>query len=161
MALALRNWDALGEPESVEQVARAMAMELRAVGCNLNFAPMLDLHVNSESPVTKDRSFGSDPHFVAQYGRRPLIADCGREACFRAPNIFRDMATRRSILIWTCRVFDGTMDRLDSSELIPFAAAVAAGVPTGDDRAHPAAPNRSRKSRFAFAQCLTAFFGAA
>src|ERR1700722_15686054 len=31
----------IGEPALTEQVARAMAVELRAVGCNLNFAPML------------------------------------------------------------------------------------------------------------------------
>src|SRR4029077_8454545 len=29
----------LGDAESVEQVARAIATELRAVGCNVNFAP--------------------------------------------------------------------------------------------------------------------------
>src|SRR5215467_13601300 len=58
----------LGDIHAVEEVARAMAVELRAVGCNLNFAPMLDLHVNPESPVTKDRSFGSDPDRVAQMG---------------------------------------------------------------------------------------------
>ena len=31
----------LGDERSAERVARAMAIELRAVGCNLNFAPML------------------------------------------------------------------------------------------------------------------------
>ena len=51
-----------------EQVARAMAVELRVAGCNLNFAPMLDLNVNPESTVTKDRSFGADPHLVAKMG---------------------------------------------------------------------------------------------
>src|SRR5580698_7190287 len=58
----------LGDAAAVEQVARAMAVELRAVGCNLNFAPMLDLHVNPESAVTRDRSFGSNPHLVAKMG---------------------------------------------------------------------------------------------
>src|SRR5574337_1324567 len=40
----------------VERMARAMARELRAVGCNLNFAPMLDLAINPASPVTTQRS---------------------------------------------------------------------------------------------------------
>src|SRR5580704_18380002 len=39
----------IGDPALTEQVARAMALELRAVGCNLNFAPMLDLHINPDS----------------------------------------------------------------------------------------------------------------
>jgi beta-N-acetylhexosaminidase len=57
-----------GDLGFVEQAARAMAVELRAAGCNLNFAPMLDLNVNPESPVTKDRSFGADPQLVAKMG---------------------------------------------------------------------------------------------
>ncbi|MGH9681555.1 MAG: glycoside hydrolase family 3 N-terminal domain-containing protein, partial [Candidatus Acidiferrales bacterium] len=57
-----------GDPGLAGQVARAMAVELRAAGCNLNFAPMLDLHVNPESPVTKGRSFGGDPRLVAKMG---------------------------------------------------------------------------------------------
>src|SRR5580692_7262315 len=82
----------IGDPDCAEQVARAIAAELRAAGCNLDFAPMLDLHMNAESPVTKDRSFGADPHL--------------------------DLP-----------VFEGTMTRLETTELVPFAAAVAAGVP--------------------------------
>ncbi len=57
-----------GDLQLAEEIARAMAAELRAAGCNLNFAPMLDLHVNAESPVTKDRSFGADPLAVARMG---------------------------------------------------------------------------------------------
>ncbi len=58
----------LGNEDLVQRVARAMALELRAAGCNLDFAPMLDLHVNRESPVTMDRSFGADPQHVARMG---------------------------------------------------------------------------------------------
>ena len=47
------------------RIARAIARELRAVGINLDFAPMLDLATNPDSPVTADRSFGSDPGRVA------------------------------------------------------------------------------------------------
>ena len=56
----------LNDEEAVEQ--QALARELRAVAVNLNFAPMLDLHVNPESPVTKGRSFGADPHRVSRLG---------------------------------------------------------------------------------------------
>ena len=40
----------------VETQAAALARELRAVGCNLDFAPMLDLHTQPNSPVTLGRS---------------------------------------------------------------------------------------------------------
>src|ERR1700693_3051122 len=50
------------------RIARAIARELRAVGINLDFAPMLDLATNPASPVTEDRSFGADPGRVGRFG---------------------------------------------------------------------------------------------
>jgi len=118
----------LGDAESVEQIARAMATELRAVGCNLNFAPMLDLHVNPESPVTMDRSFGSDAQLVAGMGaafdrglRRGGVLSCAKHFPGHG-----DAAVDPHLDL---PVFAGTMERLESAELVPFASAVAAGVP--------------------------------
>jgi beta-N-acetylhexosaminidase len=118
----------VGDAESVEQVARAMAMELRAVGCNLNFAPMLDLHVNPESPVTKDRSFGSDPHLVAKMGAAfdRGLRSAGVLSCAKHFPGHGDVAVDPHLDL---PVFAGTMERLESAELIPFAVAVASGVP--------------------------------
>jgi beta-N-acetylhexosaminidase len=118
----------LADVYSVEQVARAMAMELRAVGCNLNFAPMLDLHMNSESPVTRDRSFGSDPNFVAKMGVAfdRGLRSAGILSCAKHFPGHGDTAVDPHLDL---PVFAGTMERLDTVELVPFAAAVAAGVP--------------------------------
>jgi beta-N-acetylhexosaminidase len=118
----------LGDTDAVEQVARAMAMELRAVGCNLNFAPMLDLHVNPESPVTKDRSFGSDPNLVAQMGaafHRGLRSE-GVLSCAKHFPGHGDAVVDPHLDL---PVFAGTMKRLESAELVPFARAITAGVP--------------------------------
>ena len=114
--------------ESVEQVARAIAKELSAAGCNLNFAPMLDLHVNSESPVTKDRSFGSDPELVARMGAafdRGLRSG-GLLSCAKHFPGHGDAEVDPHLDL---PIFSGTMERLESTELIPFAAVVASGVP--------------------------------
>jgi beta-N-acetylhexosaminidase len=118
----------VGDLKLVHQVARAMAVELRAVGCNLNFAPMLDLHVNPESPVTKDRSFGADPELVAKMGvafdqglRGGGVLSCAKHFPGHGDAVVdphHDLP-----------VFAGTMERLESAELVPFAAAVSAGVP--------------------------------
>lgn len=118
----------LDNGEAVEQVASAMAAELRAVRCNVNFAPMLDLHVNAESPVTRDRSFGSDPRLVARMGvafDRGLRAG-GVLSCAKHFPGHGDAAVDPHLDL---PVFAGTMERLESTELVPFAAAVAAGVP--------------------------------
>src|SRR5215472_5531688 len=105
-----------------------MALELRAVGCNLDFAPMLDLHVNPNSPVTKDRSFGADPQLVAKLGAafaRGLHSG-GVLSCAKHFPGHGDASVDPHLDL---PVFEGTMGRLKSTELVPFAAAIAAGVP--------------------------------
>jgi beta-N-acetylhexosaminidase len=118
----------LGDAEAVEQVAQAMAVELRSAGCNLNFAPMLDLHVNPQSPVTKDRSFGSDPNHVAKLGaafHRGLRSG-GVLSCAKHFPGHGDTSVDPHLEL---PVFAGTMERLESADLVPFAAAVTEGVP--------------------------------
>ena len=118
----------LGDAESVEQVASAMAQELRAVGCNVNFAPMLDLHVNPDSPVTTGRSFGSDPDVVAKMGAafdRGLRSG-GVLSCAKHFPGHGDAVVDPHLDL---PVFAGTMERLNAVELVPFAAAIASGVP--------------------------------
>src|SRR3990172_5811136 len=45
-----------------------MAEELRAVGVEINFAPVLDVDSNPENPVIGDRALSSDPEIVAELG---------------------------------------------------------------------------------------------
>jgi beta-N-acetylhexosaminidase len=103
-------------------------VELRAVGCNLNFAPMLDLHVNAQSPVTTDRSFGGDPQQVAGMGvafDRGLRSG-GVLSCAKHFPGHGDAVVDPHLDL---PVFSGTMERLQTAELIPFAALIAAGAP--------------------------------
>jgi beta-N-acetylhexosaminidase len=118
----------LGDPGTVEQIARATAVELRAIGINLNFAPMLDLATNPDSPVTSGRSFGSDPERVAQMGcayLRGLQAE-GILACAKHFPGHGDAAVDPHLDL---PQFNGTRNRLMTRELVPFTAAIRAGVP--------------------------------
>src|SRR5207245_2635586 len=61
---------ALGEvddAELTEQVAASIAAELRAVGVDLDLAPVADVNTNPRNPVIGVRSFGSDPALVARH----------------------------------------------------------------------------------------------
>lgn len=40
--------------------------EMKAVGLNMNFAPVIDVSVSSDDNVILDRSFGADQHFVQE-----------------------------------------------------------------------------------------------
>lgn len=117
----------VGDLALTEQVTRAIAMELRAAGCNLNFAPMLDLHVNPKSPVTTDRSFGSNPHHVAEMGVAFArgLREGGVLACAKHFPGHGDAIVDPHMDL---PVFMGTMERLESAELVPFQSAVAANV---------------------------------
>src|SRR5438876_823138 len=49
------------DPRLAEAVGRAMGRELRAVGIDLDFAPVLDVWSNPRNRVIGDRAFGPDP----------------------------------------------------------------------------------------------------
>ena len=51
-----------------EGVGAATAAELRSVGIDVNFAPVLDVDSNPDNPVIGDRAFSGDPHTVATLG---------------------------------------------------------------------------------------------
>jgi beta-N-acetylhexosaminidase len=117
----------IGDPEIVERQAKAMARELRAAGVNLDFAPMLDLHLHPDSPVTKGRSFGSKPEEVAKLGEavvRGFILG-GILACAKHCPGHGDTTVDPHEGL---PVFDGTLERLRGRELVPFASAATAGA---------------------------------
>lgn len=58
----------LNSTDRCYRVAEATAKELRAVGINMNLAPVLDVNTNPENPIIGDRSFGPDPALVGTLG---------------------------------------------------------------------------------------------
>ena len=118
----------LNDAELVSRVARAMARELRAVGVNLNFAPMLDLHTNPASPVTSQRSFGADPRKVARLGAA-FLRELSAEGVLCCAKHFPGHGDAQMDPHEDLPVFQGTVQRLDSLELVPFAAAIQENVP--------------------------------
>jgi beta-N-acetylhexosaminidase len=120
---------AFGDSGAVREVARAIGRELAAAGCNLDFAPMLDLHLNPASPVTHVRSFGADPELVGRMGAAFLagLADAGVLGCAKH---FPGHGDTQVDPHQDLPVFHGTAERLAQVELVPFAAAIAAGAPT-------------------------------
>jgi beta-N-acetylhexosaminidase len=119
----------LADANVVEEVARAIGAELAAAGCNLDFAPMLDLHVNAESPVTQVRSFGSDPALVGNLGAAFLrgLASAGVLGCAKH---FPGHGDAQLDPHEDLPAFHGSAERLAQADLVPFAAAIAAGAPT-------------------------------
>ncbi len=54
-------------PEQVYQLALDRGIQMRALGINVDFAPVVDLTAAPDQTVIGDRSFGNDPAFVERY----------------------------------------------------------------------------------------------
>jgi beta-N-acetylhexosaminidase len=118
----------LGDPALVEEVARAIAIELRAVGANTDFAPMLDLAVNPHSSVTRDRSFGREPAEVARLGSA-FLRGLAAEGILGCAKHFPGHGDTSLDPHQELPAFDGTRERLQREELVPFVAAIQANAP--------------------------------
>ena len=55
-------------------LGKVSATEAKAVGCNTLFAPIVDIHKNWHNPIIATRTFGSDAHKVAEFGKAYLRA---------------------------------------------------------------------------------------
>ena len=65
-------WAAHGDEVFVESASYVQNVELRALGANMNFAPVLDLYGHPDSSIIGDRSFGDDPAKVAGFAEAYL-----------------------------------------------------------------------------------------
>lgn len=119
---------ALGSrPERVAAVSAAMAIELRAMGFDLNFAPVADVDSNPDNPVIGDRSFGPDPAVVAERVVAFALAHQaeGVMACAKHFPGHGDTSVDSHLDLPTVPRSEAS---LRATELVPFARAVAAGV---------------------------------
>ncbi len=107
--------------------AQAQARELLALGINWNFAPVMDVNNNPDNPIIGVRSYGADPQLVAQMGTAAIrgYQQTGLLACAKHFPGHGDTSVDSHLAL---PVIPGDRQRLESVELVPFRAAIAAGV---------------------------------
>jgi len=110
------------------EVGLAMGRELAAVGFDIDFAPVLDVHTNAANPIIGDRAFSRDPARAAELAlafadglAAAGIISCGKhfpghgdtslDSHLQLPRIDHDMA------------------RLEAVELAPFRRAAREKIP--------------------------------
>ena len=118
---------AAGDLRLTAEVGAALGARLAACGVTVNLAPCADLTLTQDDPIIGVRSFGSDPYdaaaHVAAYVRghqRGGVAACAKHF----PG--HGAATADSHV--ALPVLPRTPDELRAAELVPFRAALAAGV---------------------------------
>jgi beta-N-acetylhexosaminidase len=121
---------ALGAVGSVDLAYRAgavTAVELAALGVNVNFAPVLDISSNPRNPGVGARSFGSDPQLVARLGSAMIRGMQANGVCATAKH-FPGLGEARVDSHDELPVVEAEKIDLHERELLPFRAAIDAGV---------------------------------
>jgi beta-glucosidase-like glycosyl hydrolase/CubicO group peptidase (beta-lactamase class C family) len=122
MALA-----AAGDPKDAYTMGKITALEARAVGVQWVYAPVCDVNNNPGNPIINTRSFGEDPARVSEYVTEFIrgVQENGAMATAKHFPGHGDTATDSHIDL---PVIKATRGRMESLELVPFRAAIAAGV---------------------------------
>ncbi len=114
--------------ENSRAVGRAMGLELRELGFNLSFAPVLDVHSEEKNPVIGLRAFGTAAQECAQYAvafaeglESAGVLSCGKHFPGHGATV-----TDSHFELPVLSLDEG---ELFSRELIPFAAFIAGGFP--------------------------------
>ena len=109
------------------EYGRATAVEGRALGIHIVYGPVLDVNNNAANPVINVRSFGEDPAWVSRLGASYIrgVQDHGMMATGKHFPGHGDTDINSHLAL---PVVTASRARLDSVELPPFRAAIAAGV---------------------------------
>jgi beta-N-acetylhexosaminidase len=117
----------LGSPKIGFEFGAVIAKELKAVGVNVNYAPVVDVNSNKDNPIIKTRAFSSDPEVCGRLGSAvcrgiqkmgvmavakhyPGHGDTKEDSHFHLPKV------------------DKSLDDLEKLELIPFRRVIRSRV---------------------------------
>ena len=116
-----------GDVALAERFARALAEELRAVGISMDYTPVLDVLTNPKNPVIGDRALAEKADEVARLGSAIITAlQAGGIAA--SGKHFPGHGDTSVDSHFELPLIEHPPDRLEAVELVPFKAAIAAGV---------------------------------
>ena len=118
---------ATGDPKFAEEQGRVVARDAKALGINHILAPVVDVNVDPDNPVINARSFGEDPQEVSRF-ISAFIRGVQSEGLLATAKHFPGHGATAVDSHRSLPVLNVTRERLDQVELVPFRAAIAAGV---------------------------------
>ncbi len=110
------------------ELAAAMGRELAALGLNMDFAPVLDVHSNPRNPVIGNRSFGSTPGDVWRAAEQ-VMDGLRSQSVIPVVKHFPGHGDTSSDSHLELPVIKAGREQLEERELWPFRSAVDAGAP--------------------------------
>ncbi len=123
-------FDALGEDaeSAIEEFARLTASDARASGLHINFAPVADVNVDPRNPIIATRAFGSDPTRVAQLVSA-FVRGSSAGGLLSTAKHFPGHGNTHEDSHHAVPTVRANRTEMEQCELVPFRAAIEAGVP--------------------------------
>jgi beta-glucosidase-like glycosyl hydrolase/CubicO group peptidase (beta-lactamase class C family) len=113
--------------ENAYEQGRVTALEARALGVHITFAPVMDINNNPGNPIINFRAYSDDPEVVTKMGMAFIrgAQDHGLLACAKHYPGHGNTATDSHTSL---PLIPGSRESLEQMELAPFKAAAEAGV---------------------------------
>ena len=118
---------ATGDEQMAFRAGVVAATEARAIGVNIDFYPVVDVNNNPRNPIINLRSFGEDPAFVSKMALA-YIKGIQSAGAFATAKHFPGHGDTNVDTHLGLAVINHPREHLDQVELVPFKAAIAAGV---------------------------------
>src|SRR5689334_12384294 len=118
---------ATGNPDYARRQGEITAREARALGVQQIYAPVADVNNNAANPVINVRSYGEDPVQVARFVAA-FVEGAQNAGVIATAKHFPGHGDTAVDSHRGLPEIDVTRERLNSVELVPFRAAVSAGV---------------------------------
>src|SRR3954463_3948158 len=118
---------AAGDDSLAYEAGRITAIESRAIGVQVNFAPVVDVNNNPRNPVINTRSYGEDPALVARLGSAYVrgLQDGGMIATLKHFPGHGDTDVDSHLGL---PIIKEPRASLEATEFPPFRAGIAAGA---------------------------------
>jgi beta-N-acetylhexosaminidase len=118
---------ATGNPKYARRQGDMIAREARALGIRQIFGPVIDVNNNPDNPIINIRAYSEDPARVAEFGAAFIKGAQGNGVIATAKHFpghgNTDMDSHRAL-----PVINLDRAKLNSVELVPYRAAIRAGV---------------------------------
>jgi beta-glucosidase-like glycosyl hydrolase len=123
----LMSLGAAGSEDLAYGMGRVTALEGRAMGIHMTYAPVVDVNINPDNPIINTRAVGADPGLVSRIANAFIrgAQDNGMIATAKHFPGHGDTSQDSHSLLPT---IEAGLERLEKVELVPFKAAVDAGV---------------------------------
>ena len=118
---------AAGDPRDAYLMGKVTSLEARAVGIHWVYAPDADVNNNPGNPIINTRSFGEDPARVAEFVKE-FVRGVEQNGALATAKHFPGHGDTASDSHIDLPVIQANRERLDQLELVPFRAAISAGV---------------------------------